>query len=294
MTKARAKTSPESAAQVPVPSALWHYLHTGDGRGCFHRVARWTATHLYVVATCGDHDDAPVARVSRTGLDEIGEVKVKIATRAGEAVLATMLVPPTVESDDAVPFVWHRVGSKPCLHRVRESRAKGYTIDRACGCFERGSSGPGASVPRLGIGASVAVKLREWEWFYRPVVGAWAPVSTAPTYVPPKPPRPRTPPKTSTYRRHEREARERAAREHAETYERVWREAYARVVAEEHRTDDLRALGLDAVPADLDALRAAWRTAAKRHHPDAGGDAARFTRAKTAYDRLAQTLAAAK
>lgn len=55
--------------------------------------------------------------------------------------------------------------------------------------------------------------------------------------------------------------------------------------------DDLAALGLDAMP-DKAALRRAWRDAAKRHHPDAGGDAEAFKRARAAYERLARQVGA--
>lgn len=48
---------------------------------------------------------------------------------------------------------------------------------------------------------------------------------------------------------------------------------------------DLRALGLATWPT-TDELTTAWRETAKRTHPDAGGSAAAFARAKMAYDRL--------
>ena len=280
--------------QTPVPSMLWHYLHTGDGRGCFHRVVRWTSTHLHLVAACGA-SDGPTVKVSRTGLEELGEVRAKILPREGAAVRATMLVPPTVESDAAVPFVWHRIGAKPCLHRVRHEDATRYVIDRGCGCFEGGARGPGVSVARLEIGDSAAVKLREREWFYRPVVGAWAPVSEAPAYVPPRtrPPSQERHENATQARTDEewlRSVREQVARAHAETYERVWRGALVRLDAEKHRAEDLHALDLDTMPATLDTLKAAWRTTARRHHPDAGGDASRFARSKAAYDRLTEAL----
>ncbi len=53
---------------------------------------------------------------------------------------------------------------------------------------------------------------------------------------------------------------------------------------------DLDALGLDAMPADLDSLKRAWREAARRTHPDAGGDAGAFMSARAAYERLAAAL----
>lgn len=253
-------------AETPVPSKLWHYLHTGDGRGCFHRVARWTPSHLFLVRACGA-DDGPTVKVSRTGLEETGEVKAKITTRAGKTVAATLLSPPTTEDPAALPFVWHRDGSKPCLHRVRSVSAKRLVADRACGCYETGSTASGVTVPLDTLDLGVEVTLRGAEWFYRPVAGAWAPRSTAPAYVPPKPPH--TPPKARTYPRHEHVTAE-----------------YARL-----RAADLRALGLTTAPRDHDALRTAWRAAAKRHHPDAGGDAERFSRAREAYERLARPFA---
>lgn len=54
---------------------------------------------------------------------------------------------------------------------------------------------------------------------------------------------------------------------------------------------DLRALGLSTMP-DADGLRRAWRAAAVRLHPDAGGDAAKFIEARAAYERLSRTVAA--
>ncbi len=55
------------------------------------------------------------------------------------------------------------------------------------------------------------------------------------------------------------------------------------------QAEDLRALGLDAMP-DAAGLKRAWRAAAKRHHPDAGGDAEAFKRAGAAYERLAKAM----
>jgi len=56
-----------------------------------------------------------------------------------------------------------------------------------------------------------------------------------------------------------------------------------------HRSD-LAKLGLSEMPATPDELTAAWREVARSHHPDRGGDAARFSAAKEAYDRLAMRL----
>ncbi len=55
---------------------------------------------------------------------------------------------------------------------------------------------------------------------------------------------------------------------------------------------DLAVLGLAARPADLAALKRAWRETAKRTHPDAGGDAAEFIAARAAYERLALVVGA--
>lgn len=55
--------------------------------------------------------------------------------------------------------------------------------------------------------------------------------------------------------------------------------------------DDLAALGLATMP-DADGLRAAWRETARRTHPDAGGSAEAFQRARTAYERLALEVGA--
>ena len=49
--------------------------------------------------------------------------------------------------------------------------------------------------------------------------------------------------------------------------------------------DDLKALGLAEVP-DAEGLAAAWRETALRTHPDRGGDAGAFRRAKDAHERL--------
>jgi len=48
---------------------------------------------------------------------------------------------------------------------------------------------------------------------------------------------------------------------------------------------DLATLGLSAMP-DADGLSAAWRETASRTHPDHGGSAAEFQRAREAYARL--------
>lgn len=54
---------------------------------------------------------------------------------------------------------------------------------------------------------------------------------------------------------------------------------------------ELAALGLDAMPANLDALTRAWRSAAKRTHPDVeGGGAEAFGAARAAYERLVAAL----
>lgn len=57
-----------------------------------------------------------------------------------------------------------------------------------------------------------------------------------------------------------------------------------------HHRSDLKKLGLSEMPATLEGLTAAWREVARAHHPDRGGDAARFSAAKEAYDRLALTF----
>lgn len=53
---------------------------------------------------------------------------------------------------------------------------------------------------------------------------------------------------------------------------------------------DLAVLGLRSMPTDAE-LRAAWRSAAMRHHPDAGGRAEDFTRVRAAYERLQKAVA---
>jgi len=55
-------------------------------------------------------------------------------------------------------------------------------------------------------------------------------------------------------------------------------------------TSDLVALGLAAQPADIAALKRAWRSAAQRLHPDHGGDATEFIAARAAYERLARVV----
>jgi hypothetical protein len=55
------------------------------------------------------------------------------------------------------------------------------------------------------------------------------------------------------------------------------------------REEALRLLELDAapgVPLDPDAAKRAYRTLARTHHPDRGGDAATFHRLRLAYERL--------
>lgn len=53
---------------------------------------------------------------------------------------------------------------------------------------------------------------------------------------------------------------------------------------------DLAALGLRSMPT-RDELRSAWHAAARRHHPDAGGRAEDFTKARAAYERLQKAVA---
>ena len=61
-------------------------------------------------------------------------------------------------------------------------------------------------------------------------------------------------------------------------------------VREDRNAADLRLLGLDAMP-DAAALKAAWRAAAVKHHPDtAEGSDAAFMAARAAYERLARVL----
>jgi DnaJ-class molecular chaperone len=47
-------------------------------------------------------------------------------------------------------------------------------------------------------------------------------------------------------------------------------------------------LGIEGIPLDEDSVRCAYRTLAKKHHPDAGGDAAQFA----AIDRAKHLLLA--
>jgi len=70
------------------------------------------------------------------------------------------------------------------------------------------------------------------------------------------------------------------ARAAAQTPRATWPRSAASPFARE-----LATLGLDEVP-DLVGLRRAWRTAARKHHPDAGGDPAKFIAARRAYERL--------
>jgi hypothetical protein len=56
-------------------------------------------------------------------------------------------------------------------------------------------------------------------------------------------------------------------------------------IKERRRTDLYRILGVPAL-ASGDAIRHRWLEVAKRHHPDVGGDAARFRQAKQAYEVL--------
>lgn len=52
---------------------------------------------------------------------------------------------------------------------------------------------------------------------------------------------------------------------------------------------DLRALGLRSMP-DAAGLRRAWRSTAKRTHPDAGGSDGAFIVARAAFERLAAVV----
>jgi hypothetical protein len=52
----------------------------------------------------------------------------------------------------------------------------------------------------------------------------------------------------------------------------------------------LAALGLSAMPKTEKELKAAWRAAAKRTHPDRGGSEAAFKAAKAAYERVAAAM----
>jgi hypothetical protein len=96
------------------------------------------------------------------------------------------------------------------------------------------------------------------------------------------------------WQRHAREAAARAAPGYVDPFER-WRRRFMDDVAAAAATPsfarDLNALGLPAMPADFDALKRAWRAAARRTHPDApGGDAESFKSARAAYERLAAFL----
>lgn len=57
------------------------------------------------------------------------------------------------------------------------------------------------------------------------------------------------------------------------------------------QTTDLRALGLDRMPASGRELRSAYRRAAEAAHPDLGGSAEAFRAITEAFERLAGTRA---
>lgn len=57
------------------------------------------------------------------------------------------------------------------------------------------------------------------------------------------------------------------------------------------RAEAIRVLGLSKMPSAQE-IRAAWRTAAKEHHPDVGGDPAKFIEARAAYEFLLRAVAA--
>ena len=84
----------------------------------------------------------------------------------------------------------------------------------------------------------------------------------------------------------------------AEEFERIyetitgrsWRERGDAPMTPAVSTGDLAALGLHSVPTAQE-LQAAWRASARRHHPDAGGSAEGFTRARAAYERLQKAVA---
>jgi len=67
----------------------------------------------------------------------------------------------------------------------------------------------------------------------------------------------------------------------------VWRKlAEARLRLATASADDLRAIGLDKMPATLDDLKRAYRAAMIKLHPDLGGTDDEAIRASLAYARL--------
>lgn len=84
------------------------------------------------------------------------------------------------------------------------------------------------------------------------------------------------------------ERREREYREQRERFERFVFEFRA---STDSRADDLALLGLSTNNATAGDIKAAWRRAAMRLHPDRGGDQSQFVMAKAAYTRLMEATA---
>lgn len=66
----------------------------------------------------------------------------------------------------------------------------------------------------------------------------------------------------------------------------AWKRAATAAICPDTRTDDLAALGLEAMPDSLDALRAAYYAAIRACHPDRGGDTEKAALVNAAYERL--------
>lgn len=201
------------------------------------------------------------------------------------------------------PPIWHEAHpGRPdlpririCTHPVVKVTARFVYVQRTCPPWSRTSPpyGP-VRLPREdlkhGVAAGVWVADKDARgysyntraWFFEGAVPA----------------EPYRPPAWHAFREQMRKLFERGEREAAARrssgYRNSWWEEYQRQHAAPGSffnvagdVASLAALGLTSMPADEAALKAAWREAAKRTHPDApGGNPEAFMRARTAYERL--------
>lgn len=209
----------------------------------------------------------------------------------------------------AVPYapVWHEAHpGRPdvlrlriCHHPVVKVTARCIYVQRTCPPWARTSPPYGPmriSREELARGDGVVATVADLDARgYAYNTSAWFFEGAVPT-------RPHRPPEwhrcredmQRMWRRHEREAAARAAPGYVDPFEQ-WRRLFmgdvAAATSPPDFSRDLAALRLAAVPADVDALKRAWREAARRTHPDApGGDAESFKSARAAYERLVAFL----
>lgn len=71
----------------------------------------------------------------------------------------------------------------------------------------------------------------------------------------------------------------------------VWRKlAQARLGGVQAQAEDLAALGLAAMPADIEELKRVYRKVMLAHHPDRGGNVDDAIKASLAYARLLEAM----